>query len=299
MVLLGTVIANHKVCALECTGKGNVMEIFESYLRQIQRYPLLDAQQEVELSKEIEKGSKVAQTKLINSNLRLVVSIAKRFAGTPRVSMMDLIQEGNMGLMMAAAKFHYGFNTRFSTYAYSWILQYMLRYIYNKTSMISLPHRKEELLRRITAARNDYKQNLNHEPTKKELAEYCGTTIEDIESVLAFACTVTSMDIETSEESGTTVGDLIPDTSYNPEETFIRRQDILEIKEMVDTLPDKERRVIYYRFNFDYDSHVPTLRELSAALGVSAETVRQMEMRAVKKIKQAAVTMQHRQLVTA
>lgn len=276
-----------------------MMEIFESYVSQIQRYPLLDAKQEVELSKEIEKGSKEAKTKLINSNLRLVVSIAKKFMGTPKVSVMDLIQEGNMGLMMAAAKYHYGFNTRFSTYAYSWILQYMLRYIYNKTSMIALPHRKEELLRRITAARNDYKQNLNHEPSEQELAEYCGTTVEDIESVLAFAYTVTSMDMETSDEGGTTVGDLIPDTSYNPEESFIRKQDILEIKEMVDTLPDKERRVIYYRFNFDCDPHVPTLRELSASMGVSAETVRQMEMRAVKKIRQAAVTMQRRQFVTA
>lgn len=275
------------------------MEMLESYVKQIQRFPLLDAKQEIELSKKIENGCKEAVTQLVNSNLRLVISIAKKFSNTPRVSIMDLIQEGNMGLMTAASKFHYGFNTRFSTYAYTWILQYMLRYLYNKTSMIALPHRKEELIRKITTVQNEYKQSFNREPTIEELAAYCGTTEEDICSVMAYAYTVTSIDIETSDDGNSTIGDLIPDNKYNPEENFMREQEKIQVKEMVDSLPANERKVIYYRYNFDCDQHVPTLRELSSTLGVSAETVRQMEMRAVKKIKKAAISLKNRELVTA
>ena len=152
------------------------MEIFETYIKQIGRYPLLNAEQEKKLSEQIEKGSAQAVNQLVNSNLRLVISIARKFLCTSKNSIMDLIQEGNLGLMAAASKYHYSFNTRFSTYAYSWILQYMLRYVYNKTSMIALPHRKEELLRKIVAAKNEYKQNLNRELSVPELAEICGTT---------------------------------------------------------------------------------------------------------------------------
>ena len=264
------------------------MEMLETYISQIQRYPLLTAEQEIALSKEIEKGSKAAEKKLINSNLRLVISVAKKFCNTPKVSVMDLIQEGNLGLMAAASKFHYGFNTRFSTYAYNWILQYMLRYLYNKTSMISLPHRKEELLRKITAAQTEFKQTLNREPTAAELSECCGVSIEEIESVLSYSFSVTSIDIEATDDGSATIGDLIADNSYNPEHNFLREQEKKQVKKMVDSLPDKERRVIYGRFNFENELHIPTLRELSATLGVSAETVRQMEIRAVQKMREAA-----------
>ncbi len=267
------------------------MEMLETYIKQIQRYPLLTAEQEIVLSKQIEKGCTKAKTELINSNLRLVISVVKKFVNTPKVSVMDLIQEGNLGLMAAASKFHYGFKTRFSTYAYNWILQYMLRYLYNKTSMIALPHRKEELLRKITTAKNEYKQSLNREPTTAELAECCGITPEEVESVLSYSYNVSSIDIVATDDGSATIADLIADNSYNPEHIFIREQDKKEIKEMVNTLSANERKVIYSRFNFENDLHIPTLRELSSLLGVSAETVRQMEKRAVQKIKKQAFAM--------
>ena len=116
--------------------------MLESYLKEIQRYPLLSADEEVVLAKKIESGDGEAVNYLVQCNLRLVVSVAKKFCGSYKNSIMDLIQEGNLGLMSAASKFSYTFNTRFSTYAYPWILQYILRYIYGKTSAISLPHRK-------------------------------------------------------------------------------------------------------------------------------------------------------------
>lgn len=264
------------------------MEILETYIKQIGRYPLLNAGQEKKLSEQIEKGSAQAVNQLVNSNLRLVISIARKFLCTSKNSIMDLIQEGNLGLMAAASKYHYSFNTRFSTYAYSWILQYMLRYVYNKTSMIALPHRKEELLRKVVAAKNEYKQNLNRELSVPELAEICGTTPEEIESVLSYSYTITSIDIEASEDGNVTIGDLIVDNSYNPEIEYLRVHEKNQIKKMVDSLPEFERKVIYGRYNFKNDLHVPTLRELSADLGVSAETVRQMELRAIKKMKKYA-----------
>lgn len=264
------------------------MENFEAYVKQIQRYPLLNAEQERKLSEQIEKGSTLAVNQLVNSNLRLVISIARKFAGISKNSIMDLIQEGNMGLMAAASKYHYSFNTRFSTYAYSWILQYMLRYAYNRTSMIALPHRKEEILRKIMAAKNEFFQNLNREPSVAELSEFCGTTPEEIESALSYSYTVTSIDIEASEDGNITIADLIVDNNYNPERQYLCLQDKMSVRKMVDSLPDCERKVIYGRYNFANDLHVPTLRELSADLGVSAETVRQMEMRAVRRMKKAA-----------
>ena len=188
------------------------MEMLENYLKQIQKYPLLDAEQEVELSKKIEKGSQSAQEKLVQSNLRLVVSVAKRVNGSSKVSIMDLIQEGNIGLMTAASKYHYSYNTRFSTYAYTWILQYMLRYLYNKTSMISLPHRKEELLRKVSACRNDYLQTFGREATVEEISECLSVPKKDVKAALSCSYSVSSIDITASEDGLSTIADLIPDS---------------------------------------------------------------------------------------
>lgn len=264
------------------------MDILETYIRQVQRYPLLEALEEVALSKEIEKGSRVAKERLVNCNLRLVISIAKKFMNVPRVSIMDLIQEGNLGLMTAASKYNYGFKTRFSTYAYTWILQYILRYLYNKTSPIALPHRKEELLRKIVTAKEDFKQSFNRDATLVELSSYCGIQESELALALSYSYSITSIDLETSDEGSVTIGDLIPDNKYNPEENFLREEEKNSVKEMVDSLPECEKKVIYGRYNFACDEHTPTLRELSEVLGVSAETVRQIEIRAVKKIKKAA-----------
>lgn len=266
------------------------MEMLESYIHQIQRYALLTREEEAEISKRIENGDRAAVTKLVNSNLRLVVSIAKKFNMRGSVSIMDLIQEGNMGLMSAAEKFNYGFNTRFSTYAYTWILQYMLRYLYNKTSMIALPHRKEEFLRKIKTAKEEFYQVYDREPSVTELADFAGVSEEDVAESMAYSYTVTSIDIETSEDGNATIGDLIPDNKYNPEVNYLREVEKSELKNMIESLPANERKVIYCRYNLANEAHVPTLRELSDSMGVSAETVRQMELRAMRKIRQAAET---------
>ena len=262
------------------------MEMYESYVNQIQRYPLLDYAREIVLSKRIAQGDEVARQELINANLRLVVNIAKHFA-VSRTVLMDLIQEGNLALMAAAEKYQSEFNTRFSTYAYTWIMQYMLRYLNNRISMISLPHRKDEMLRRINAARQALVQATGSEPTVAELASYLNVTECEVKNMLFYDYSFTSLDAECAGEKGATVGDLLPDMTYEPEHEYLLRESRRSVGELVESLPEKERTVIRCRYNFNNDIHAKTLRELSVDLGVSAETVRQMEIRAVHRMRKA------------
>lgn len=264
-----------------------IMKMYEMYLNQIQRFPLLDAESEQELAVKISAGDKKAVTRLVNSNLRLVVSIANKFKKTYKVSVMDLIQEGNLGLMAAAEKFSPEYETRFSTYAYPWILQYMLRFLHNKTSIISIPQRKEEVLRRLSTIQSEYSEATGKKASKKELALSLGITENELNSALECLYTCTSLDSECMEDGSMTVGELIPDFTYDPERNFFIEIAKSNIKQLVADLSEKERVVISGRYNFDGLANAPTLREIGLSLGVSAETIRQTELKALKKIRQA------------
>lgn len=264
------------------------MDILESYVSQINKFKLLTSDEERELSKEIESGGKGAADMLVKSNLRLVVSVAGKVGRNYNVSIMDLIQEGNMGLMSAAEKFSHSFNTKFSTYAYPWILQYMLRFIHNKTPVISIPQRKEILLRNLSEAQNSFIQRNGRYPSKTELCAILGVGMEELNEIIAFEFSFTSLDSSFGENSDVTFGELIPDFTFNPEQNLIYKESIQRIHDLVDSLPERERIIIRQRFNFECKSSVPTLREISAELGVSAETVRQIEIRALRKIKELA-----------
>ncbi|MBQ8013710.1 MAG: sigma-70 family RNA polymerase sigma factor [Treponema sp.] len=263
------------------------MKMYEMYLSQIQKYPLLKADKEKEIAKQISDGNKTAVNKLVNSNLRLVVSIANKFKKSYKVSVMDLIQEGNLGLMAAAEKFSPAYNTRFSTYAYPWILQYMLRFIHNKTSMIAIPQRKEEVLRRLSNIQNEYNQATGKEASKVELAKSLGITEDELKEALDCLYSCTSLDCECNEDGSATIGELIPDFTYNPERTFFMEIAKSNIKQLVSELSEKEQLVITGRYNFEGKIHAPTLREIGMKLGVSAETIRQTEIKALKKIRKA------------
>lgn len=263
------------------------MNIYESYFRQIQQYPLLDAEKEHEIALKISSGDKNAVKRLINSNLRLVVSVANKFKKTSKASIMDLIQEGNLGLMAAAEKFSSKFNTRFSTYAYPWILQYMLRYLHSKTAMITIPQRKEEVLRRLSNVQSEYSEVNGKEASKEELAKSLGVSMDDLKDVLSCSYTCTSLDSECGDESASTVGELIPDFTYEPERNYFVQIARNNIQQLVSQLSEKERYIIASRYNFDEKIHAPTLREIGVSLGVSAETIRQTEKKALSKIRQA------------
>ncbi|MBQ9622526.1 MAG: sigma-70 family RNA polymerase sigma factor [Treponema sp.] len=261
------------------------MKMYESYLKQIQRFPLLSAAEEKELAGKILAKDKKALNRLVNSNLRLVVSIAAKFKSTYKVSIMDLIQEGNLGLIFAAEKFSGSHGTRFSTYAYPWILQYMLRFLHNKTNMISIPQRKEEILRKISDIRDYYADKNDKKASLKEFASSLGISEKELKDSLNCLFTCTSLDCECGEDNANTIGDLIPDFTYNPEQQFFMECAKSNIKELVAKLSEKERVIISSRYNLDGQVNVPTLRELGASLGVSTETIRQTEIKALKKIR--------------
>lgn len=263
------------------------MKMYEMYVSQIQKYPLLDADKEKEIAAKISSGDRNAVNRLVNSNLRLVVSIANKFRKTYKVSVMDLIQEGNLGLMAAAEKYSSSFNTRFSTYAYPWILQYMLRFIHNKTALIAIPQRKEEVLRRLSTMQNEYTQVTGREASNAELARSLGITEAELKEAIDCQYTCTSLDCECSDDGSATIGDLIPDLTYAPERNFFIEIAKNNIKQLVSELSEKERCVISGRYNFEGKLHAPTLRELGSSLGVSAETIRQTEIKALKKIRNA------------
>ncbi len=263
------------------------MKMYEMYLSQIRKYPLLDASEEKEIARKIREGDKNAVKKLINANLRLVVTIANKFKHSYKVSVMDLIQEGNIGLMAAAEKFSPAYENRFSTYAYPWILQYMLRFIHNKTTMISIPQRKEEVLRRISTMQNEYTQISGKKFSKKEMASVLGISEKELNSALDCLYTCTSLDTECNDDGTATIGELIQDFTYDPERLFFLEIAKSNIKQLVAELPEKERYVITGRYNFEGNINTPTLREIGTSLGVSAETVRQTEAKALKKIKKA------------
>ena len=263
------------------------MKMYELYLSQIQKYPLLDAGSERQIAVKISSGDRNAVKSLVNSNLRLVVSIANKFKKTYKVSVMDLIQEGNLGLMAAAEKFSPKYENRFSTYAYPWILQYMLRFLHNKTSMISIPQRKEEVLRRISNFQTEYAQVTGKTASKSEMAKSLGISEDELKEALDYQFTCTSLDIECNEEGNSTIGEMIPDHTYDPERRFFIEIAKSNIKQLVAQLPEKERVVISGRYNFEGHVHAQTLREIGASLGVSAETIRQTELKAISKIRKA------------
>lgn len=258
--------------------------IYTHYVTQIQRYPLLSAAQEIELSKKIQQGDAGSRMKLINSNLRLVVSIAKKYAGET-AGIMDLIQEGNLGLICAASRYQHSFNVRFSTYAYTWITQYVLKYIKNCTSVITLPLRKTDALHRIKKAAGYLHQMLGRTPSNKELAIYLDVPEKMIQKILSFDYTCSSLYAEIDEDSTSTCIDFLADEHENQEESYIRESEAAEIRRFVGLLSEKEQQVMYYRYNLSRKDKPKTFRQIGELLGCSPETVRLIELRALNSLR--------------
>ena len=261
--------------------------LIKSYMEQVTRYPLLSAEEEIELSRKIQKGDEEAKMKLVNSNLRLVVSIATKYASGQN-SLMDLIQEGNLGLITAAGKFNHSFNTRFGTYAHSWITQSILRYIHGHIPTISIPFRKEEKLRNIKKSEVVLKQKLGRNPTLKELAVYLDISEESVKEILLLDYSYSSLNAEIKGTEGLTWADTISCPKPNPEDFCLKSMLSANIRDLLDFLPEQEKKVLFYRFNFLQEKKPKTLRQIGDLIGVSAETVRQMEIRALRKLRTEA-----------
>jgi RNA polymerase primary sigma factor len=257
-------------------------DALQAYYAQIRETTLLTAEEEHELSRRIQNGDAAARTRLIESNLRLVVKIAKAYV-SPDVSLLDLIQDGNMGLLKAAGRFDYRKNVRFSTYAAWWIKQAITRSLANRRRAIRLPHRKEDALKRIQRAYNYLCQRLMRTPTVDEIAEEVFMQREDVSEIMRIAVTPVSLDSEINEDNGT-IMDLLEDNSYAPDGMVM--MDILreETWNSINRLKKREQEVLRFRYALDGGERY-TLKRISDEMGISPETVRQIEMRAIKKLR--------------
>jgi RNA polymerase primary sigma factor len=257
----------------------------KAYFNQIKDTPLLTFEEELELSKKIQAGDCEARQKLIEANLKLVVKIARIYK-TSDVSFLDLIQEGNLGLMKAADRFDFRKNVRFSTYASWWIKQSIVRSLSNKRRAIRLPHRKEEKLRKINKTINALSQKLMRNPEVREIAAELGMNEKEVINILSISNHIVSLDSETNDMSGT-LQEVIEDYSYDPDKEFMQKNLQEETLKHLDQLREKEKEIILYRYSF-FGGKKFTLKTIGARMGISPETVRQIEMRALSKLKENA-----------
>ncbi len=256
------------------------------YLQQIGRIPLLTPDEEYETAKAISEGSLDAKQKLINANLRLVVSIAKKYTNRG-LSFLDLIQEGNMGLMRAAEKFDYAKGYKFSTYATWWIQQAITRGIADKSRTIRLPVHMIETISRVRKVTTDLSNELNRKPLKEEIAQRLGVSIAKLTSILKTTQTVVSLETPLNQkEDSSTVSDLLIDESSIAPETKVTQDNLFfEMRGILDQLSIKEKDVLIMRFGLDDDGKKKTLEEIGSRYGVSRERIRQIENRAISKLK--------------
>jgi len=257
--------------------------MLETYFKQIKDFPLLSFEEELELSKEIQKGNKESLHKLVNSNLRLVAKIAGLY-NLPDIPVLDIIQEGNMGLLHAATKFDYRKNVRFCTYASWWIRQFISRFLSKKRRIVRLPQRKEEELRKIQHAYHSLCQTLMHQPQSKDIARELGISVQDVDAIINMAADSLPFEQNINDEDTVSAMDVHEDYTYSPERTLLRKFSRDGTMNILNKLKEKEKRILTYRYQLNGNKH-HTLREIGDKLNISPETVRQIEIRALKKIR--------------
>jgi RNA polymerase primary sigma factor len=257
-------------------------DALQLFLNEIRRYPLLTAEQEVELAKRIEQGDLAAKERMINSNLRLVVSIAKKYQGQ-ELSLLDLIQEGIFGLIRASEKFDWRRGYKFSTYATFWIRQAIQRGLANKARTIRIPVHIGQRERKIVRAERVLAAKLGREPSDDEIAREAELPLDQVEEVRDAARTVTSLDRPVGEEGDTALGDLLEGGAPRPDQEVEVSLSEQLLRRTIEELPETERDVIRLRFGLTGEEPQP-LRETGRRLGLSAERVRQIESRALKRL---------------
>ena len=254
------------------------------YLKEIGRIPLLKAEEEVDLAQRIEKNEKKAREKLIQSNLRLVVSIAKRYLGRG-MSFLDLIQEGNQGLMRAVEKYDWRRGYKFSTYATWWIRQAITRAIADQARTIRIPVHMVETINKLSQTSRRMTQDLGREPTDEELAKKMEITPQRVREIFKIAQETTSLEKPVGDEEDSFLGDFIQDTSQPSPYDSASKQFLKEnIEEVFETLSEREAKVLKMRFGLaGYRSM--TLEEVGKEFGVTRERIRQIEAKALRKLK--------------
>ena len=259
----------------------------EDDIQQIGKIPLLSFEDELEIARQIKENHSVhAREILINANLRLVVSIAKKYIGRG-LSFLDLIQEGNLGLMKAAEKFDYSKGYKFSTYATWWIQQAITRGIADKSRMIRLPVHMIEMLSKIKRATIELSTELNRVPTKEEIAHRVDIPVSKLVSLMKSSQSTISIETPANQKDDSSkIADFIVDDTHISPDTKVTQENLLEdVRKMLNQLNPKERDVLIMRYGLDNNGQKKTLDEIGSRYGVSRERIRQIETRAIAKLK--------------
>jgi RNA polymerase primary sigma factor len=254
---------------------------FQLFLNQASRYPLLTAEEEIELAKRIERGDLAAKERLINSNLRLVIKFARRYQGLG-LSLQDLVQEAMLGLIRAAEKFDWRRGYKFSTYAVLWIKQSIQRGLDNTGRPVRIPAHIAQRERNVNRVDGELRGRLDREPTDEEIAKRAKLPLEEVKAVRDLTRVTASLD-QPIGEGETTLGELRAESTDGPEEEIIELQRERAVDAALADLPEAERRVIQLRFGTGGEAEV-SLRDAGRELGISQERVRQLESRALQRL---------------
>ncbi len=257
-------------------------DALQLFFNEVRRYPLLSREEEVELAKGVERGDLEAKEKLINSNLRLVVSNARRYMRQD-LNLLDLIQEGILGLIRASEKFDYRKGFKFSTYATFWIRQAIQRALENKERTIRVPNQVAQRERKVMRVERELATKLGRDPTSEEIAEAAELEPAQVDEVRDLNRVVTSLDRPVGSEENTSLGELVPEDRPGPAEELSLSLRDRTLREAVDELPDDERRVIQLRYGINGDEPTP-IREASRRLEMKQKEVRELESRALERL---------------
>ena len=265
----------------------DMTEPLKIYLKEIGMIPMLTAEEELELGRQIAEGDTEARRKMEEANLRLVVAVAKHYAGKG-MQFMDLIQEGNIGLMRAVEKFDYTKGSKFSTYAVWWIKEAILRALDSQSREIRVPVRVAQNMNKISKTERKMEQTLGREVAAEEIAKELHMTTEEVERMQSYIKNPVSLETPVGDEEDSNLEDFIEDTQEpTPEEAVAALVQKEEVQEMLSTLTEKEQKILRLRYGLE-DGNVHTLEETGQILGVTRERIRQLESRALEKLRKSA-----------
>ncbi len=259
------------------------------YLHEIRTFPRLTAEEERDLARRCAQGEEDAICRMVNANLRLVVSIAREYTGRG-VPLLDLIQEGSIGLLAAARKFDYTREVRFSTYATKWIRQGITRCLMNHAGLIRVPLHTLERMRKIQSVRNQLLQESGQEPDRKEIARICDLSEEKVAKILALTPDICSLELPVGQDDST-LGDLLEDLDApEPQEMLVRRELETMLHQMLGNLNPRQQQILKLHYGLDNGVCYP-LEEIGRQLGISKERARQIEHQAMEKLKTMGTSM--------